>query len=624
MEALPVRRSLINSKFEGYKLQVLPQDDAVARCSLLYKPTQVATSGRVPLTFHEVQSRISHNHLTISNLSGQAVYLDDQHRVILVNLSDGPAFRVLYELPRHIQTAPSLAHKEYPSAAFFGSDIVFVADGHSFLYVLRIEDDRAALLGSFTTTPGSLEVPFRLHSVHQIAQESVVIILSSRYYDPNLPESQWSKSNTVKFDVWGIRVDLSSLQPNGALPLPVIWQRRGQDVPIYTYYSPVLESFLLIGGSTYRILTSPASPSYEPTSDEYALVPRADENLYAESQESTKPQPYSWTQTPDSVIVAFPLPSNTSKFNIKVLFSSKMLTLQVDTDAVVHPAVPIPHYSAKLLWDGILPSTSFWTWDREAEHSFGLLTLHLDKLNEGTRWVQVFSSAGTASSNTIEDIEVPETLDPSELWHIREALEKYTAALQSGGLSGLELGTGIPSLAEGEMDEEVDSSVGRHAYQTWLTVDGRVPDWWSNAREIPFQLLSTPLPCLVDNTLTLVIKSHVDGAVFSLVDMVSSPKWEHTSTFSALAFVLASKRDTRFTHHYNKAVLAFEGGAKDRGGNLYIYHAAPLTEKWAKQAVLKVDDGRGGSLLGVGAWGSPQGLVFVCLTEGELVMIKGS
>lgn len=244
--------------------------------------------------------------------------------------------------------------------------------------------------------------------------------------------------------------------------------------------------------------------------------------------------------------------------------------------------------------------------------------------------MQVFAAAASSTSKNClpEDAEVPETLDPSELRHIREALDKYTEALKPGGAGqDAGLGTGIPSLAEGEMDEEVDQSVGKETYQTWITPEGGIPTWWKNARDIPFHLLSMPLPCSSSRpttaSTTLVVKAHIDGAVFLLNHSSANiPRWEHISTFPALAFVLASKRDTCFTYHTDKAVLAFEGGAKDRGGNLYVYHASPLSSKWAKQAVVKVDDGRGGSLLGVGLWNAPQGSLVVCLTEGELVLLK--
>lgn len=495
-------------------------------------------------------------------------------------------------------------------------------------------DGTAIVVGVFTTSPGSLESPFRIHYLHAESPNVALVIVSARYYSPNLIGVQRptpTKPGDVQFDVCAVRIDLSTLRSTDIVPLPLIWHRRGNEVPIYANYDLSLNAFLLVGGSTYRELSAPAMERYEPSQDEHVSIHGANENRDDENQDPPKPPPYSWTQTSDSVTVAFPLPSNTPKSKIKVLFSPKTLTLHVDPDnSVADPLLPLPRYSAKLLWDAVSPSTSFWTWDREAEHSSGLLTLHLDKANEDVKWMQVFASAATSTSQNRlpEDVEIPETLDPSELWRIREALDKYTEALRPGGM-GHGLGTGVPSLAEGEMDDEVDQSVGKETYQTWITPDGGIPSWWKNARDIPFQLLSTPLPgqasavAAATSAQSLIVKTNIDGAVFKLnYDSVDTPRWEHTSTFPALAFVLASKRDTCFTHHIDKAVFAFEGGVKDRGGNLYVYQAAPPSSMWAKQAIVKVDDGGGGSLLGVGLWNAEQGPVVVCMTEGELVLVK--
>jgi hypothetical protein len=261
-----------------------------------------------------------------------------------------------------------------------------------------------------------------------------------------------------------------------------------------------------------------------------------------------------------------------------------------------------------------------WTWDREGEHHVGLLTLHLDKQHEGTRWSHVFAASGTSA----EEPEVPETLDPSELWNIRESLEKYTAALRSGeDASGLGLGSDLPSLAKGEMDDEVDNSIGRAAHLTWIGEDGSVPNWAPRSTDLPNRLLSTELPGSGSGS-SFIVKNGYDGTVFSLEPASSPdqpPKWVHTSTFSALSFVLASKTDTRFTYHIpSKAVFAFDNGMRDRAGNVYIYRAAPPNEIWAKQAVLRV--GQEGSLLGVGAVKTEKETVLLCLTERELILIS--
>ena len=542
----------------------------------------------------------------------------------------------MYELPRPIQsTSLRSPHHEYPSAAFLTPTTVFVSDGYGSMYILHLTDTGSSqLLGIFelpTTTINS--PPFRIHDVVNVSPTMAVALLSSGHYEEISDEAPSAskgrtKSSPAEFDIWAARFDSQVLGSSTDIrKTDILWHRRGKDVPISLSYNDSWKSYILIGGSVYREI-GPAPLSYEPSPDELVPIPRQNENLDTKESLPHKPPPYAWTQTTDSVTVAFPLPSTTLKSNIKVLFSPRTVTLHIQGESPT--PTPFPNYSAKTLWDDISPSSSFWTWDREAEHSFGLLTLHLDKQHEGTKWMHIFASAGssTTSESNPEDVEVPETLDPSELWHIREALEKYTTALCEGDdASGLGLGRGVPSLAEGELDDEVDSSVGRTTYLTWVGGDGSVPPWSTQAQEIPFTLLSTPFPG-GGSEASLIVKNNLDGLVFSLNAATPSPEsvpvWNHTSTFSALAFVLASKQDTRFTHHMaSKAVFAFENGVRDRGGNVYIYRAVPTSEKWAKQTILKIGAGQAGCLLGVGEVKTGEGMpVILCLTDGELVLIK--
>jgi hypothetical protein len=88
MSSFTPNRALLNPKFEGYKLEVISQEDSVMRFGLQHRPTQVANSGRSPLSFKEVQSRITHNHLAMANDSGRCLYVDSEHRVILVDFTN--------------------------------------------------------------------------------------------------------------------------------------------------------------------------------------------------------------------------------------------------------------------------------------------------------------------------------------------------------------------------------------------------------------------------------------------------------------------------------------------------------------------------------------------------------
>jgi hypothetical protein len=535
---------------------------------------------------------------------------------------------VVYELATSISSPETeQVHREYPSAAFLDAGTAFVADGQGALYILALpEGGTAKLLGyselsDSAQTTRSTPTPFRIHCVTRTSDGEAAALLSSRFYgeeEPDASQTHWAASHAARFDVWAARFALPfPNQVDVPTSLDIIWRRRGQDVPISMEYDNSRKCYLLAGSSVYHDIDQPAPPSYEPSPDEIAPIPRANEKLDAATPRIPS---YSWTQTSDSVTVAFPLPATTPKSNIKVTFSHKTLTVHIQGTSHVE-GVPLPHYSATQLWDGIQTSTSFWTWDRQGEHSFGLLTLHLDKQNEGTRWMHVFASAGTTGGEE----EVPETLDPSELHLIRESLEKYTEALRSGeDMSGLGLGRGAPSLAQGEVDEEVDFSIGRVAFLTWVGEDGRSPMWSSGFGDSACSVLSTDLPGSGAGA-SIVVKNGIDGVLFALDEaraVGSQPTWTHVATFSALAFVLASKQDTRFTYHVSsKAVLAFENGSRDRGGNVYIYRGGRPGQTWAKQSVLKVGDGSAGSLLGVGTFKTAQGHTIVCLCENELVMM---
>lgn len=662
-------RELLNPKFEGYKLQVI--SPGIARHGLPYKPTQVTTSGRSPLSLQEVQSRITHNHLVLSPAPGRALYIDADHRVVVVDIdptdiTKSPRFDVVYELPVAISTAQTQSetiHREYPSAAFLADDTAFVGDGRGSLYILSIPARGPATLVSsfelFDREATSLPLPFRIHSVARVSDGTVVALLSSRHYDTEVLSSLTQDTaatssphlrhlhhhHSSEFDVWAARFTfpLNMMQVDSGT-LDIVWRRRGEDVPMLAVYDASRSAYALIGSSTYREIGAPHTPAHEPSPDEIAPIPRAGEDLDASDNTTLpKPYPYSWTQTADVVTVAFPLPSSTPKSSISVLFSPTTLTVHVKgvPGNIGVEGVWLPHYSAKQLWDRVRPSTSFWTWDREGEHKFGILSVHLDKMTEGQKWMHVFAAAGTrtstpseAASEGYDDMDVPETLDPSELYLIREALEKYTEALRTGeDASGLGLGRGVPSLAQGEMDDEVDDSVGRLASFTWVSEDGSAPPWWKrkDSSTSPFNLLSTAFPGTDAKLVaSLVVKNSIDGLLYAADGVQSgggdtiAPEWKHTGTFPALAFVLASKRDTRFSYHTQNAIFAFENGSVDRGGNVYIYRRSSPNQLWAKQSVLKVGDGNAGSLLGVCALKSnnkSDSTTIVCLCENQLVVL---
>jgi len=538
---------------------------------------------------------------------------------------------VLHDISQLTQAPSSVsAQREYPSSAFVDAQTLICADGSGTLNVLTLSPtDAAKLLGVYelprALNASSSPIPFRLHTALS-ADGQAVAVLSFKCLTESPPDASSSRKTTlVEFDIVAVRIPLQAADSSDTIsPLEVLWHRRGSRVPFYTAYDKHRRALILAGGSPYRQIGQPTTERRDPSSDEFAPVPLADDGTPAPGPgpaSPPKPPPYAWTQDSEEITVAFPFPSSTPKANITVLFSPQTLTLLVqgcDDSA--------PRYAAARLWGGIAPSSSFWTWDAHGTQTYGLLTLHLEKQHAGTRWPHLFLTTN-ANDNDKNEPEVPETLDPSELYAIRESLEKYTAALQERAGAGGGGGGAMPSLADGEVDQDVDAAVGTETCITWVAAAGGDPDpaWAREDWDVPFTALSAPLPGIGDE-ISMVVKHTIDGLLFVLSDedkASGTPVWTHSSTFSALAFVLASKRDSRFTYHVpSRAVLAFEGGGPEYGGNLYIYRDAKPKSNLAKQAILKVAGHTSGSLLGVGAIRNREEVVILCLCERELLVLR--
>ncbi|KAF8582139.1 hypothetical protein K439DRAFT_1283768, partial [Ramaria rubella] len=595
-------RTLLNNNFEGYKLSFTPSPE-LQHIVLPERATQ-SRFGINARGFQEVASRVRHNHLAVGE--GAAIYIAERGDVVLVRMIDGQdglSIHVVFHLPDYLSDSVVRVHAEYPAAAYLAQYTWLLSDGHGTAYLIRIDDNEpmAHLLASWELQVDNMTVPcpFQLQNATVVAPDLAIAIVSSATHSENAPSSSKVKERQL-FDVRAVRVPLLETSPNpSSTAFEISWHRKGTHIPLFTTYTHTRDAFLLVGGSSYQDAATPLVQPHEPTPDELAPIPRAGENFDGAS--SGPVQPYSWTQTDDTMTIAFALPGLTPKTTIHATFEGHNLSLRAGV-----PQLPQPLYTSAPLWDAILPSTSLWTWERGTATSAGLLTVHLDKAHPGMRWSHVFAQG-------FELHEVAETLDPSELASIRENLDKFTSSLQDGA-SGL--GHGVPSLAEGERDNEVDSSVGHLVQLTWVANDGSAsgpPD------DTPAVLLSLPLPGIQD-ALSLVIKRDIDGILYTL----DNTEWKHTATYPALGFVLASKRDTRFTFHVSSsATLAFESGARNNGGgNVYIYRGSTPGDKWAKQGVFQqqVD---AGALLGVGVITTKAGQQsLLCLSERELTVCR--
>ncbi|KAF9973745.1 hypothetical protein BGZ73_002986 [Actinomortierella ambigua] len=315
-------------------------------------------------------------------------------------------------------------------------------------------------------------------------------------------------------------------------------------------------------------------------------------------------QPYVWTQTESDVTVCFALPKGTTKHAIQCRFSSTGLTLHVSllTPAAERTVDPtkwhLPRYDGFPFFDGVRADECFWT----IEPRTGLLTLTLEKRHSKTRWTQLFEEG--VDSNPVD-----ETLDPGQLAEFRDALAKYTSESLVGASSttaeGERPAVVYPSLTQ-DAPEDIDKE-GEEIRFAWVQADPEgTPDlvkattlasaghdWISEqfpsfephvlegGIEQPFQV---PSVCLKHDVDGLVYRFHhvplasrngrattaeVGGSTASTTAINSNHnnayhnnnnnnnnngsnldlRLVHVSTFDALAFVQASKREKKFVMH---------------------------------------------------------------------------
>ncbi|GAA5870986.1 hypothetical protein JCM3774_003496 [Rhodotorula dairenensis] len=682
--SFPTNHKLLNGRFESYKLAPLPRGDDAVISTPLPKPFVLPeTAAHARLSYQQVADRARHNHLK-AGPDGELVYIDGTGFITAIELDPtSAAVRIHGLLAVPLTTTDGNAF-EYPDAAPVTSREWLINDGRGQTYTLLIDKSsstwRADVRPAYhvADVQGAL-VPFRLLAVQPGTAGGAVVLYSTssrespERSDPVPEETPMATDSNVRLPPRSkttFRFQLARLDPlpagsTSSVPMQPLWSATSEELPAFVQYDASLQRFAIGSGCRVQI-ASEESVVEAGTESRSNTESSEDVDMRQEQTDSRrtvtdrqKPPPFSWTQDRDSVTVAFPLPSDTPTSSIRLTLSRQYVTLHVASAmAALSPSTPIsaivPRLSHKKLWDVIDPNTSVWTFDREAEgrnSTFGLLTLHLEKGHPGTRWADVFETVPRAGDSTAriqeldpdEDYEnVPETLDASELAAISERMEQWAQSIMGSGPSALShsaegLGSGIPtSLTGDEIDVEVDGDTGKPFIVTWIeNALTASPQTVCPHPSVPHSLLSTPFPTPSPrHAATIAVQHDVDGLFFQAPTAADEYRWRHTSTFPALAFVLATKRDTRFVHHLDeRACFAFDapallpGPARTRpfggAGNAFIY-ICPEDPK-AKQGiqhVVKVGSQSSGALLGVISTrlvgGEP---VIIALCEHELVTL---
>jgi hypothetical protein len=672
-KAFPHDPQLSNAKFETYRLT-----SPTASTRAFDLPGAAVTQarvqhGRTTLSAREVGSRIRHDHLNAC-WGGWLGWVDEHWEIWAAKLGQDlePQFASLGSLPAPLEKddAPP---SEYPSVWALSPTTYVCADGFGRLYPLLVQPGASlsAVHGpAFELTDGvSGELrPFKIEWVGGDRRLLISAVRRTRAADGGWgKEEGWDLLLVTFGDDWsdGLRDTDSSdgstdEMASGSKPtsasvrtLDVLWSLQGPDAPYLAYGNS--SRLLLASSEPYSSAGSEsATASTDPASTSSAVGSSSSEAIHLPQH------PFSWAQSSTSVTVSISLPPSTARALIHPTIGTK--TLSVLVGEASSPQTSLEGFAKRAYWDSVRSNESFWEWDAEC----GVLTLELEKTNPQTRWPHLFLPSGT----TPDYLDVPEELAPEARKAIAADLDRFTAGLDLPDSAP----GGIASLMREEMDiddegddeglaADGEARVGRPVRWTFVDADGgggRLLDrdaqlvartlqgtealiataleWTQNG----FAKLDDKLPSVLvkhsvslrgatcrspqDDTLTLsCLPRQLDALLFAPPPSPPTTTFTHAKTFPALAFVLSSKRQTKYILHSSLApatVLAFSTPTTASSqGDLFVYRDAQGGTT-AASGVVKLGGGDDGELLGVKGVKTGSGNVLVALCERRLVVVK--
>lgn len=592
----PIDRAHANPTFEAYKLG----DGSHASVQQVFLPQCVlgpSTSSAVPLGYKELKARAMHSPLATYDGSTGA-YIAEDGSIICLSWSEMPVTcSVLDSLPSSVYTRSS---DHLPTLVAVDASIwLACGDADTLFYVQHGMNDgttgtiaRTLFLPTLQAAMSGAQLsPWMLLQATADHGGSMYVLLQRTCRIPSSRHNAGisSASTHTYFDVMLVRATLPLHEEARAAELvwcvqcqePVAYARITDGACLLGAEAPI-ESRSLAGGS---VVGSAIPASYGSSA---ALPP-------------LQKAPYTWTQTDDTVIVALALPEHIRSEHIRLHFSLHGLSMSLaaatspDTLAMTTPgeqALRSGKFTSQSVWAQLDPTGSVWT--LEAGASMQLLTLHLAKAHEGTRWPHVFA----------HDDGVLETLDPSELAAMLEGLDKYAQPVPSS------------TLLHDALEDDI-ADAGAPLQLAWVARDGHI----DTAPAHTHALLARATP---PSDPALLLQHDVDGQVFVPPLPLAWTAWHHVATMPAISYVLASKRDVHPVYVYRgtptPTVLAAEPrharDAHSRGSYLYVYGAAG--PQHGTSYVWPVGNSKTGPVVSLTV--APDGRI-VCLCETALLVL---
>lgn len=424
---------------------------------------------------------------------------------------------------------------QIPSAVAVSRELVVVSNGVGDIELVGMEEKNGKILGVSLGSAcylgegneGISPVPCMLLTARRVKQKIILVVYSH------------TASKTTEFNIATLELDIPTADTEKledgsfVLLLKTLHIQKGPEVPVYCAITPSGQRCIFASEVKYnRVRLHATTEEEQEEAEPMDIIEEA----------KTSPS-YQWSQEGADITMLFQLPQGTTKSNINCKFVKDHLILLVQSGDVV-----VVSYPYRKLWSTVKPDECVWTYDAKT----GLLSLFMTKMDEYTRWPQLFDY----------DDGVLETISPAQLQEIKHTMEKFTTPAESKDM----VLKPAQHPAATDMDEEIDEA-GQPVIFSVYDMEGNEVDEFSSGL---YTWICKSYDCVTPSTLpSMCLQMDVDGLVFKVEEEDGNTiKITHDATFDAFAFVQASKRDGRFVlfdpHYHFTSII-------ESGRNAYIY-----------------------------------------------------
>ncbi|XP_053571263.1 nudC domain-containing protein 1 [Bombina bombina] len=495
--SLKVNRSLLDPKFESYKLTLDPLpcynvalDAAVAEVKL--RDDQY--------TLDHMRAFGMYNYLHCNPWVPDSMFFVDQmRRVMNFTVTLDTAMGKPIEVFRFPSDMSACEKCLCASMHFTSATIVTLSDGTGSLYLIRTGKH-------CDSTPGKWEMLFNqelgapfivVHSISSVQSELHVIDVLLLSIEKDELDIEGSGFHTCL--EW-VSLARKKSEEDGKYEILKRRSLHGKSVPHYAAIETDGNGLMIISYKPFRFDAGGENQS-ESTEDE-------------KMEEEGKKEPlYIWRQTGEDVTLTFQLPEDVTKGDIKITFSSNHLSISLKDH---EPLLKGQLYSI------IDHESSSWILNDKRS-----VEVTLVKRDVGCMWAEII----------VGDKQGEYVADPAQCATIAEQLMHLTSEDMNPDPDKGKPPCNAQELEECDMFLDDSTSLCRFDGQRQKVT--HVVNLGSN--QYLFSLAATPelMPCFC-------LRHDVDALLWQPVSSDQDNLWDHIATFNALGYVQASKQDKKF------------------------------------------------------------------------------